>query len=176
MRKLRGLPIQPGEVWTFSWKFFGRFLRLGLLSVPVFVPAIAIGIATTARHPGTNSGTAHLPLGFNVAFVVALLVLDVLGTFVVPALALTVSTVGESIRLGWTITKTLWPINVWYLFAPGLTLSAIAGLLPASVVPIGVTICIGAVSAILGLWFKGATVAFYLRSLPQTPSDGSVHL
>jgi Protein of unknown function (DUF2510) len=30
VRKLRKARIQPGEVWALSWRFFWRFVRLGL--------------------------------------------------------------------------------------------------------------------------------------------------
>ena len=173
VRKLRGRSLEPNEVWTLSWKFFWRFVRLGLLAAVALVPAIVIAIVTTSHHPNAPRGSVPLPTGFKVALVVGLLVMDVVGTFIVPALALSVTSVKDAIRLGWTITKALWPINAWYLLAPGLTFSVVAGLLPQSILPIGATIVIGAVSGVLGLWFKATTTAFYLRSFPQTTDYGS---
>jgi hypothetical protein len=173
VRNLRGHSLEPNEVWVLSWRFFWRFVRLGLLAAIALVPAIVIAIVTTSHHPNVPRGSVPLPTGFKVALVVGLLVIDVVGTFIVPALALTVTSVSDAIRLGWTITKALWPINAWYLIAPGLTFSVVAGLLPQSLLPIGATIGIGAVSGVLGLWFKATTTAFYLRSFPQTTDHGS---
>jgi hypothetical protein len=173
VRKLRSRSLEPNEVWTLSWKFFWRFVRLGLLAAIALVPAIVIELVTRSHHPNAPRGSVPLPTAFKVTLVVGLLAVDVLGTFIVPALALTVTSVRDAIRLGWTVTKALWPINAWYLLAPGLTFSVVAGLLPQSILPIGATIGIGAVSGVLGLWFKATTTAFYLRSFPQTTDYGS---
>jgi hypothetical protein len=173
VQKLRGGSLDLKDVWTVSWKFFWRFVRLGLLAAIALVPAIVIAVVTQSHHPNAPRGSVPLPTGFKVALVVGLLVIDVIGTFIVPALALTVTSVSDAIRVGWTMTKALWPTNAWYLLAPGITFSAVAGLLPQSVLPIGATIVIAAISAVLGLWFKATTVAFYLRSFPQTADYGS---
>jgi hypothetical protein len=173
VRKLRRTSIQPSEVWGLSWRFFWRFVRLGLLASIVYIPAIAVIVATTHRQVASHPRPISLGGDAQVATIATVLVLDFLGTFVVPALSLSVSTVGQSLRLGWRVTKQLWPTNAWYLFAPGLTVTAIVGILPASTLPLGTAVVVGVVSTMLGLWFKGAISAFYLRSFPQTADDGA---
>jgi hypothetical protein len=174
LRKLRGVPFHAREMWTLPWKFFGRFLCLDLLgtaiALPVFIPLIFVTLPP-AGTPSANP--TPIPTVFRIVLLVGSLLFDVMLTFVVPALALNVRSARASIRLGWTMTKRTWPANAWYMFTPGITLVALTALLPASTIPTGLDVCIGIASGALGLWFKGATVAFYVRSVPAASVDGS---
>lgn len=172
LRKERGGGVEPREVWSLSWRFFGRFLCLGLL----FAVAFAIVLVPTAIAtfpPGGTTTTTSVPGGFTASLVGTTFVLDVVLTFVVPALALSTRSVRSAFRIGWRITASLWPTNLWYLFAPGITLLALAGALPRSLVSNGVAIVLGLIGALLGLWFKGANAAFYIRAMPPASSYGA---
>ena len=173
LRKLRGVRFDAREMWTLPWSFFGRFLCLDLLvtliAIPFFVPAILI---TLPRH-ADSTANPHIPPLLTVGALVGAFLFDVALTFVVPALALNVRSVRASIRLGWRMTKRTWPTNVWYMFAPGITLVAVAAALPISVAPSAVYVCVGLLTTLVSLWFKGAAVAFYVRSVVPASVDGS---
>jgi hypothetical protein len=174
LRNLRGLPFNAREAWSLSWSFFGRFLCLDLLGTLIAAPvAVPLSIATIPRSSTGSTTRLHVPTSFTIVLLVGTFFFDVALTFVVPALALNVRSARASIRLGWRMTKLTWPTNAWYMFAPGITLIALTALLPASDIPTGIDVCVGAVSGLLGLWFKGATVAFYARSIPPASVDGS---
>jgi hypothetical protein len=100
VRKLRRATIQSSEVWNLSWRFFWRFVRLGLLASIVYIPAVVVVIATTHRQITNHPRPISVGGDAQIAIIPTVLVLDFLGTFVVPALALSVSTVGQSLRLG----------------------------------------------------------------------------
>jgi hypothetical protein len=176
LRKLRGARFEAGEVWTIPWQFFGRFLCLDLLGTILVVPiVIPLAVATAHRRTSTTTNV-HLSPWVAVGVVIGAFLVDVALTFVVPALALNVRSVKTSIRLGWSVTKRTWPTNAWYVFAPGITLVAVAAVLPESVASSGIYLCIGVISALLSLWFKGAIVAFYVRSVEPASTDGSASL
>jgi len=175
LRKLRNVSFSAREYWTMPWRFFGQFFRLSVLisiiSIPVFIPLIV----TTLPPPGTRStDTTPFPTSVRILLFAWSFLGDVLLTFVIPALSLNVRSARDAIRLGWRTMKRTWPVNAWYLFTPGLTLFALSALLPQSVIPIGLALAIGVVSGLLGLWFKGAVVAFYVRSVPPASIDGSL--
>lgn len=176
LRRARGVPITSAEVWSLSWRFFGRFLCLELLcAIPAALVVVPVEIANTHQVvSSTGVVTTTTDTGaLTVAIVALSFVGDVFLTFVVPALALTTRSVSASIRLAWQVMKRSWPTNAWYLFAPGITLLALSGALPRSVLPTGAALVLSLFSAVVGLWFKGANVAFYMRSVPPVGVDGA---
>jgi hypothetical protein len=175
LRKLRGVPFEAREAWTVPWKFFGRFLCLDLLGALLVIPIVVPLAIATAHHRTTTTHRFHLSPWVTVGVVIGAFLVDVALTFVVPALALNVRSVRTAIRLGWNITKSTWPTNAWYMFAPGVTILALAAVLPESVASSGVYVPTGLISALLSLWFKGAIVAFYVRSVDPASPDGSAY-
>lgn len=177
LRRVRGVGIHPGEVWTLSWRFFGRFFCLDLLlAIPILAVAIPVIVANThqvVNSTGAVVTTTSYTWKLTVAVVALGFVFDVLLTFVVPALALSTRSVRASFGLGWKVTKRCWPTDAWYLFAPGITLLALSGALPRSVISTGGVIVLGLISSLLALWFKGANAAFYIRSVPPIGVDGA---
>jgi Protein of unknown function (DUF2510) len=175
LRKLRGVRFAAGEVWTVPWRFFGRFLCLDLLGTLLVIPIAVVVAIAAAHHQSTTTQTVHLSFWPKAGVVLGAFLIDVALTFVVPALALNVRSARAAIRLGWSTTKSTWPTNAWYLFAPGVTIVAFAAVIPDSVVSSGVYLCIGVVSSLVSLWFKGAIVAFFVRSVEPASLDGSAY-
>ena len=162
-------------MWSVPWRFFGRFLCLDLLGTLLILPVVVPVAIATGSHQATTTQTVHFSPWVKVGLVAGAFLVDVALTFVVPALALNVHFVRQSIRLGWQVTKSTWPTNAWYIFAPGVTLLAFAAVLPESVLSSGVYLCVGMISALLSLLFKGAIVAFYVRSVEPVSEDGSAY-
>jgi membrane-anchored glycerophosphoryl diester phosphodiesterase (GDPDase) len=117
----------------------------------------------------------HLSFWAKAGVVLGAFLIDVALTFVVPALALNDRSVKAAFRLGWSTTKSTWPTNGWYLFAPGVTIVAFAAVIPDSVVSNGVYVGIGIASSLFSLLFKGAIVAFFVRSVEPASLDGSAY-
>ncbi len=176
LRAYLGDRLGPGDALAASARFLGRFLLLGLWVALFFVlPAFVIGVvAGITAHTGASHHVRisrwwvrGLVLGFAV-------VSDVLLTFVVPALALSTAKPMEAVRLGLRMLRTSWPTARWYALTPGLTITAIALLLPASVLGYWGAAAVGLVGTALGLSFKGAVVPFYLQRTPGVTYWGSL--
>jgi hypothetical protein len=95
----------PGAAWRVPWQFFGRFLCLDLLGTILVIPIVVPVAIATARGRTNTTQSVHLSAWVTVGAVIGAFVVDVALTFVVPALALNVRSVKESIRLGWGMTK-----------------------------------------------------------------------
>ena len=68
-----------------------------------------------------------------------------------------------------------WPRSSWYVLSPGLALGALAIIALESAIGTGGLAAIWVVTCTLGLWFRGAIAAFYLREYPTVPINGSAY-
>jgi hypothetical protein len=160
LRVYRGNRLNWREVVPITWRFLGRFIVLGLIVViPFTIVFFVVAIATRPAVHGhfVLSGWSRVTL---LAFS---LLIDVLLTFVVPALAFSTRSAGEALRLGVQMLKHTWPASAWYAFAPGITVTVVALALPRSLIGYWATIGVAMVGGALGLAFKGAVVPFYLQ-------------
>jgi membrane-anchored glycerophosphoryl diester phosphodiesterase (GDPDase) len=106
------------------------------------------------------AAAVNISLWFTVTVVIVSFLVDVALTFVVPALTLNVRSVRSALSLGWRVTRRTRPTNAWCIFAPGVTIVALAAVLPRSVASTGVYLGVGLLSTLIRLWFKGVIVAF----------------
>jgi hypothetical protein len=181
LRGLRGEDLTWSDVWHHTLHYFVRFLLLGLIIVPGgIVGAVAGGLIGWSL------------VGAFVGLVVASLLLDFGLTFVTPSLALMTARVPEALRTGLRMLKTEWPRNALYVLVPPLAVLLIIRLGPSIDVvrdvdrqlrasmhgrplrPVHVpyrplAAGVAAAAALLGLWFKGATVAFFVRRVDVRP-------
>ena len=100
---------------------------------------------------------------FVVMSVVLGLFLDFLLTFATPALAFTTSGPIKAIKHGLRTMRQSFPGSLLYVAIPPFAALLTLRLLPVTTFRLGVYIALSAIGALLNLWFKGATVAFYLR-------------
>ncbi len=89
--------------------------------------------------------------------------MDVLLTFVTPALAYSTDRPAKAIALGWRLLRQDWPQCAWYALTPPLALILITRALPRSSLAVVPAAIFGTLAWMLNLWFKGATAAYYLR-------------
>jgi hypothetical protein len=176
LRAYLGDHLGPGDALAATARFFGRFLRLGLwvglfFVLPALVVAVVAGITAHSGAPHHVRISRWWVRGLLLGFVA---VCDVLLTFVVPALALSTAKTMEAVRLGLRMLRASWPTARWYVLTPGLTITAIALLLPASVLGYWGAATVGLVGTTLGLTFKGAVVPFYLQRTPGVTYWGSL--
>ena len=164
LRAWRGAGISPSEVVGFTFRFVGRYFRLGLIAVAILVP---FTLATFAFGGG--------PAGFAVAMIVLTIALDFILTFATPALSFTTDSASDALSIGVRILRETWPRCALYAVVPPLAIAAAGSLLPDSVFATGArTVYLGA-SALVALWFKGAAAAFYVRNY-EVGDDGSVFM
>ena len=171
LRAHRGEPTGRSTIWRASWSYFGRFATTGFVGLIFIAPVGIIAAVWASRHGGR-----HVPGYYAVAFYLVVFVLDVLGTFVGPALAFSTRRVWAAIPTGIRMLVRTWPRSFFYAIAPPVTLLVIgvdfvrrsAGIVTALMVSV-------VVSPLLGLWAKSATALFYVGEVGDIGPDGSAY-
>jgi hypothetical protein len=166
-----------GEALRVTLRYFGRFFVLGLLvfavSAVVFVPLVVSTVSHMERGADGSVTTPNPGLGYLIAGALVMLVLDVLLTFVTPALVFTSHHVGTALRVGLKLLRLTWPHTALYVMVPPLAavlVSLYSDLSPAVSVPLV------AASTLVNLVVKGATAAVYQRVMPSVGVDGALVL
>src|SRR5439155_1122757 len=167
--------LDPDEIWSMTLAFIPRFLLLCLVTGVSLVAAAfvlrALGVPLTfasraATHPARRS------LGVLVGLC---LLADVALTFVTPALALSVHSWREALRRGLRMLGETWPASALYALTPGIAIFALSASAPKSSDGTFDIALMAAAGAVLALWFKGATVAFYVRRHPGGSDSGAAY-
>jgi hypothetical protein len=164
LRAWRGAGISPSEVLGFTFRFVGRYFRLGLIAVAILLPFTLATFAFGVRGTGVA-----------VALTVVTIALDFLLTFATPALAFTTASASEALSTGMRILRDTWPKCALYAVVPPLAITAAGSLFPDTVFATGPRTIYLAMSSLVGLWFKGAAAAFYVRHY-EVGDDGSVFM
>jgi hypothetical protein len=159
LRAFRGRRVELRELRALTWAYLGRFLALGfLVGLPL---GLVIWPLFLAR-----------PAGYLLVFAGISLVLDIGGTFVTPALAFSTRSARRAAGIGLAMLRAEWPRCAWYALVPPLAIILVARALPRSTLGVIPDAALGVTASMLGLWFKGATAAYYLRRR-DVPDDGS---
>jgi hypothetical protein len=149
----RGERYPIGDAARQTRRCFGRFFALGVCVVvaalPLFVVAAVINSASTV------AGRA--------IFLLMTYAIDVILTFVVPALALTSTSVRRAFAISRGVVVQTGRASASYRFAPGIALLGLVYVLPNSSSVGSLSVVLAMFSAEVALWFKGAILAFYLR-------------
>jgi hypothetical protein len=142
----QGNRMTPGTAWTLTWGYFGRFLRLGLVLMPLFIAPFVL--MTIDRR-------------WEVGLVVVTVLLDFGLTFVTPALAYSTGSALEALGIGLRVIRRTWPSSAPYVLVPPLAFQLLARLEPptAFVADLGLQIA----WVLTALLLKGAIARFYLR-------------
>lgn len=153
LRAFRELPLERSEIWPLWRAFVGRYLRLGLLVTIPFVPLVLVA-------PYQTLAARRL------VFVVLAVLIDLLLTFVTPALAFVTDSAIDALKMGRGMIVSAWPASALYVIAPPLALEVFArAWWQGPLGSIGAFI-VASAAGLLGLAFKGATTAFFLRRYP----------
>jgi hypothetical protein len=148
-----GEPYSIGEAAAQTRRCFGRFFVLGLcVGLAAFPVLFLVGAVNSAN-----------PVVARALLLVTTFVIDVILTFVVPALALTTTSVGQAFAIGRRVVAQTGRASLWYRVAPGIALLSLSELLPTSTALGVVSVVFAMLSSLIALWFKGAILAFYLR-------------
>jgi hypothetical protein len=98
------------------------------------------------------------------------LLLDVLGTFITPALAFATWSAFQATKIGVRTLVKLWPGDWAYALVPPLAISAIAHVSPNEFGARSATVIVGMVSQFLASLFAGPTTLRYLREADTSSS------
>lgn len=132
-------------------------LRLVLL---VLLPSATIAAGATVAVVATTGGTVEpLALALGTGVLVGLVL-----TFALPALVYTTRRARSAAMVGVRLLRRTWPANAWHVVVP-LTVFAARGAPGRPVMAPQMEVLAAIGLAVLGLWFKGAIAAFYLREM-----------
>jgi hypothetical protein len=145
-----GIGVSVSELWLATWRYFPRYLVLGLVVGLLLVPQLV-----WVQVVGRFTSTMALVQSFSLAAVTVLL------AFVLPALAFTTRRVRDGIRIGLRILREDWPRCLWYALPPALTFLLVGRLsvLQAAVPGFVWTL----LATVMSVAFDGAVVRYYLR-------------
>ncbi len=170
LRIYRDEPVTPGELQRLTRAFFGRFMRLGLVAALLWAPLLILAIRNADPEQAEEAFTTP---AMWIASAVLSVIIDFTLTFVTPALAFSTKRVGQALRLGLGMLRDHWPRTAWYAIVPPLAVLLMFRIAEPSSVGIVPRLLIAAGSALLNLWFKGATAAFYLRRVDVGPQGAA---
>lgn len=156
-------------------RFIPRYLLLAVLSIlPIFAIAVAQFVTYRVAPYSLVPGSTFVRIAMHfLLWLGAWLAIDIVLTFVTPALAYTTTDAIEGLRVGWRFMKAQWPSSAPYALIPMLALFAVS-LTAAAQLPLVARLAVAAASALVTLIFKGATARFYLSKLQhEVSSTGS---
>lgn len=166
----RGETLTPGEFFRLTLGFIGRFSVLGVVvAIPYLVVGEAVYIVTIAPQSPIVFMTST---SFAVTLTVLTIAVDLLLTFVTPALALHTRHVSDALKDGFAMIRETWPGCAVYVLCPPLTLQLSGNLLPRPVAP-WFYVAYAIVSTLVYMLFKGAITAFYVRHRPVDDTDAA---
>jgi hypothetical protein len=156
-RVFEGRGVRPREVIPLTWSFIARYFRL--FSLLVFAILILVIPFALLERPGFESLRST---SGRVVLIVFFGVVQVAGTFILPALAYSTSKVRKAIPIGFKMLVSGWPGNWMYVVVPAALGGAIAGV-SWLVPPLGQA-GLGIIGALVLLACTGAVARYYLRS------------
>jgi hypothetical protein len=150
LRLFRGMTLESDEYWHMTWAFVGRYVVLGfLMGIPLSLLFLPVSFAVQ----GQVARAAILLLYVFVA--------DFVLTFVTPALAFSTGSALEALAIGWRTLWDGWPATAPYGLVAPLVIIGLGQVLGRALGAAAIVLTI--LGTLLGLWFKGATTAYYLR-------------
>ena len=183
LRAWNGDGMGPRDLAAVTLRIFGRFFLLGLLSVVAYlvlalpalielfrraIDAAQLAVATGATDPAQID--IDVPLWVTLWLIAVLVLLDMVGTFMTPALTYSTWRVSAAVVLGLQMLRRTWPHAALYVVVPPVAvvivnLFAQPGLLAATLTVVA--------AALVNLLVKGAVAAYYLRVVGPVPLEGA---
>lgn len=157
-RAFAGGGLAPSEIWPTTRRFFGPFFRLALVLSPIGIALVALS--------AWSEGAAVVDVAVTLVLV---FILDVVLTFVTPALTFTTSSARTALSVGLAMLRRHWPAAAPYALTPALVVIFGTQTVIEALIGPGGAVIATALAGLLALALKGATVAFYLRH-PPAPS------
>ncbi|HWH28053.1 MAG TPA: hypothetical protein VNU26_03665 [Mycobacteriales bacterium] len=183
LRAWHGDGMRLLELPGATLRFFTRFFLLGLLSAVAYLVVALPALVEVSRRAldaarqGAAAGVTDpaqvdvdIPLWATLWLIAAVVVIDMVGTYVTPALTYSTWRVTAAIVLGLQMLRRTWPHAALYVVAPPLAVVVVNlfaqwGLATATIAVV--------LAALLNLLVKGAVAAYYLRVVGPVPPNGA---
>jgi len=157
-------PFGLRDVWTNSWRYFGRYLALALitmiLSLMFFVPGAVINAIFDLGWSGTGP-----------EMITPTILIDVWLTFMTPALAYSTDRTSEAISIGWRMLKDHWRHCFIYALAPPLAGIVLLQRASPELLATPLRLGLAFIGTLVYLALKGATAAYYVRHYPVSVEE-----
>jgi hypothetical protein len=160
-RVFDGQRLDFRELLPLTWSFVARYLVL--LCLPAVLAAIALVLIALTWH----SLDVLKSFGGRAAIALFIAIFQVIGTFIVPALAYTTRKVTRAIPIGLAMLAQRWPRNWMYLLVPAAVTVALGGI--GWLFPSTAQTALGLLGAVIYLAFTGAIARYYLWHFPLSP-------
>lgn len=183
LRAWHGEGMRLRELPGATLRFLPRFFLLSLLAAGAYLvialPALvevsrrAIDAARQATAAGVTDPAEvdiTVPLWATLWLIAAVVVIDMVGTFVTPALTYSTWRVTEAIAIGLRMLRRTWPHAALYVVAPPLAVVVVNMFNQTGLATATVTVVL---AALLNLLVKGAVAAYYLRVVGPVPTSGA---
>jgi hypothetical protein len=156
--------LDTSDIWSTSWQYLGRFFVLGLC----YVPVILVTFYALFQNGAFDDAHRHITPAPGARIVTALLLvtLEIVLTFVFPALALSTRRVGEAWSIGLQLLRENWRRDAWYAIAPAVTLQSAYSFIATAERSVALRIAVGCALAAVALLFRVTIVREYARLEP----------
>jgi hypothetical protein len=162
-RAFDGRGSNARELIPLTWGFVARYFWLvGLASIPISIVVVPLAITKLLAADSLRSLDGRLGLNAYLA------VVQIVGTFMVPALAFSTRRVTKAVPVGLRMITQFWPANWKYVVIPGFVTAALASvywLAPSLSRP-----ALEILTTLISLVFAGAIARYYLRTTTTTES------
>lgn len=157
LRLWRSRELSGRDMTLATTEFVWPVLRLLLL---VLLPSATIAAGAAVAVAAATGGAVHpLPVSLGTGILVGLVL-----TFALPALVFTTRRARSAVAVGVRLLRGTWPGNAWHVVVP-LAAFVARGTPGRPVMAPEMEVLAAIGLAVLGLWFKGAIAAFYLREM-----------
>lgn len=184
LRAWHGEGMRLRELPGATLRFFTRFFLLALLAAGAYLvvalPAVvevsrrAVDAARHATAAGVTDPAqvdVAVPLWATVWLIAAVVVIDMVGTYVTPALTYSTWRVTEAVVIGLRMLRRSWPHAALYVVAPPLAVVVVNLFSQTGLATATVTVVL---AALLNLLVKGTVAAYYLRVVGPVPTSGAL--
>jgi hypothetical protein len=166
LRQHQRKTVTMGDLLRAAPRFVGRFARLGCLfalalSLVTLLSGYLLGLHAAVAGHASSASAPHWPVA------IAVVLMDIVLTFVTSALVFTTRSARQALRIGWQMIRQTWPRSGLYVICPALALNLLNSIYPTQIQVVKVATTAGL--ALLAVLAKGATAAFYLRERPVVP-------
>lgn len=179
LRLWTGRQMTLGQAWRVTLRCFGRMFVLGLVALlAAGLLLLPLGVALALQVEVADDGSVSLPGGepaWVAPYVVAVTVVGYcLLTFVTPALAYSSRRVRDALRIGVRLLRVSLPQTAAYVLLPALLAAGGTALTYRGLDAVAVLATVlSAAGLALG---RGATAAYYVRTVPGAGPDGAVQV
>jgi hypothetical protein len=155
-----GMRPSPRRIWSRSWRYFVRFLPIAIASSAAWIGLVGVVIVPLLVR--SSSDFASFRLRIEIAFALWSFVVDLVLTFVMPALVFATANPFKATVIGMRYLRRSWSAVKWHALVPPMAIIVIGQIIRGGHTAVAYGVTITLIGAMLNLLFKGAQLRAYL--------------